>query len=343
VSLTAPSAGGSITNNASVEWPLDDPTGLNNSSSESTTVNAGAPQANLSLVKSASANPVNAGAAFSYTLAVSNAGPNAASSLSVTDSLPAGVGFVSATGSGWACNQAAGVVTCTRATLAVGAAPHITINVTAPAAGGTINNTATVSAATADPVTTNNSGTASVTVTPAQVTHDLSVVNLKAPNHVQFNRNKTTQSGRVEVTVLNRGSHAETFTSNAMLASLVSLTADSLGGCPDLIPVFRQATRTLPLTLQPGQQFELVYDVQFTSACINDPRKSIGSSTSHDDYRYTAVVHHSAIDGQADSRPENDVCPRAAGSAGPGQACPRGQSSAGSVPVVSTDLVMSGT
>ena len=86
-----------------------------------------------------------AGQNITYTLSVSNAGPSDAASLTVTDTLPAGVIYVSAAGTGWACSQAAGVVTCTRATLAVGAAPTISIVVTAPATGGSITNNASVS------------------------------------------------------------------------------------------------------------------------------------------------------------------------------------------------------
>ena len=53
--------------------------------------------------------------------------------VSVSDTIPAGLTFVSATGTGWACGQAAGVVTCTRATLGVGAAPDITLVLGVPA------------------------------------------------------------------------------------------------------------------------------------------------------------------------------------------------------------------
>src|SRR5207244_12810091 len=83
---------------------------------------------------------------------------------SVTDTLPAGVTFVSASGTGWTCSQSGGIVTCTRASLAVGAAPAITIVVTAPNEGGTLTNTASVSASTSDPNNANNTATATTTV-----------------------------------------------------------------------------------------------------------------------------------------------------------------------------------
>ncbi len=114
----------------------------------------------LSIVKTASVvTNVAAGAPYSYTLAVTNNGPGAASSVSVTDPLPAGVSFVSVSGTGWTCNQALGTVTCTMSSLAVGAANPITINVTAPASAATLTSTATVSSATTDPTPANNSST----------------------------------------------------------------------------------------------------------------------------------------------------------------------------------------
>src|SRR4030095_3709847 len=96
----------------------------NNGDSETTTV---ASVADLSITKGDAPDPVSTHAALTYTLDVANAGPAPASTVTVTDPLPAGTAFVSATGSGWACNQASGTVTCTRARLAVGAAPPITI------------------------------------------------------------------------------------------------------------------------------------------------------------------------------------------------------------------------
>jgi len=98
---------------------------------------------------------VNASNQFAYTLSVNNAGPSTSSSVSVSDTLPAVVTLVSASGNGWSCSGTT-TVTCTLASLAVGAAPDITINVTAPAQGGPISNSASVSSATSDPSTANN-------------------------------------------------------------------------------------------------------------------------------------------------------------------------------------------
>src|SRR5262249_18698428 len=118
---------------------------------------------------------VVAGANLSYQLAVANAGPSDASTVSVTDTLPAGVAFVSAAGGGWACTNTGNVsVSCTRAAVGTGvSAPAITIVVTAPTQTATLTNLASVAAATNDPVPANNSSSATTTVTPSA---DLSIV-----------------------------------------------------------------------------------------------------------------------------------------------------------------------
>ena len=83
----------------------------------------------------------------------------------VIDTLPAGMVFGSAAGAGWSCGEAAGVVTCSRPSLAVGAAPQITISVTSPSSGGLYTNTATVASDAPDPVAANDSATAVTTAT----------------------------------------------------------------------------------------------------------------------------------------------------------------------------------
>ncbi|MFN8168623.1 MAG: hypothetical protein U0S36_07540 [Candidatus Nanopelagicales bacterium] len=163
VTVTAPAQGATLTNVATVSSPTPDPVPGNNSSTTSTTVS---PRADLAITKSGPAT-VAAGGSVTYTLGVSNAGPSDAASLVVTDTLPAGVAFVSATGTGWTCTNNLSVsVTCTRPSLATGAsAPSITVVVTAPAQATTLANTASVASTTTDPNPANNTATASTTVT----------------------------------------------------------------------------------------------------------------------------------------------------------------------------------
>ncbi|HEV7428328.1 MAG TPA: DUF11 domain-containing protein [Thermoanaerobaculia bacterium] len=123
----------------------------------------------LSITKNTAAPVAVGGNPITYTLAVSNVGNSPANTVSVSDTLPAGSSFVSASGIGWTCNNAAGVVTCTVATLPVGAAPVINLTINAPAVSspGTLSNTATVSSAGADSNLSNNSSTATVPIQPS--------------------------------------------------------------------------------------------------------------------------------------------------------------------------------
>ncbi|MFC1976354.1 Calx-beta domain-containing protein, partial [Chloroflexota bacterium] len=120
--------------------------------------------ADLSISKRDNPDPVNANGALTYTLSITNAGPNTAQNVMVTDTLPPGVSFGSATGIGWSCSHLGGVVTCTAASLAVGITSNITLNVTAPVTSGVISNTAIVTT-TIDPDAMTNTATETTTVT----------------------------------------------------------------------------------------------------------------------------------------------------------------------------------
>jgi uncharacterized repeat protein (TIGR01451 family) len=171
VEVTAPAQATTLTNSAAVASTTDDPNPSNNSSSVTTGVS---PSADLSIVKTGPAT-VSAGGSTTYTLVVANAGPSDAADLTVTDTLPAGVTFVSADGSGWTCTNTGDTsVSCLRPALATGAtAPAVTVVVTAPAQATTLTNTASVASTTADADMSNNTDTLSTDVTASA---DLSIV-----------------------------------------------------------------------------------------------------------------------------------------------------------------------
>ncbi len=156
--------GSSALLSAQVSGPQDDPAPGNNTVELQVAIEVPEPTgADLSLLKVASANPVEAGADFSYTLTVTNAGPAAATNVVLTDSLPAALEFLSVVGTGLSCNGGA-VVSCQAATLASGASATVLINVRAPATAGDIQNTASVSSASPDPNPANNSASVSVSI-----------------------------------------------------------------------------------------------------------------------------------------------------------------------------------
>lgn len=110
--------------------------------------------ANLSISKTASPNPGVAGSPLTYRLIVSNSGPASATNVGVTDNLPAGVTFGSATATQGSCSGT-GPVNCSIGTLASGSSAIVTITVT-PTASGQITNTATVTATESDPDSSDN-------------------------------------------------------------------------------------------------------------------------------------------------------------------------------------------
>jgi len=114
-----------------------------------------ASQADLSLTKADPPGRVPTGRDFTYTLTVTNNGPDDAQSVLVTDTLPSSVSFVSATPSQGSCGESGGTVTCTLGTMGSGAISTVDVVVT-PNAVGTITNTASVSSLISDPNLTNN-------------------------------------------------------------------------------------------------------------------------------------------------------------------------------------------
>jgi uncharacterized repeat protein (TIGR01451 family) len=139
-----------------------------------------AQSADLSVTKTAPVTVVS-GQNLTYTLAVINAGPDAASSALLADVLPAGTTFVSVVQtSGPAATittppvGGTGTVTATWASLSSGATATFALmaNVNAATPGGTvITNTATVTSTTSDPNPANNAATVTTTVTTAGATN----------------------------------------------------------------------------------------------------------------------------------------------------------------------------
>jgi uncharacterized repeat protein (TIGR01451 family) len=116
--------------------------------------------ADLALTKSDSPDPVTAGDNLTYTIKVENPGTLAATETKVTDKLPAGVDFVSATGG--VCLRAGDTVTCDLGQVNAATTATVTIVVKTKKAG-TLTNTASVTSPE-DVVLNNNSATATTTV-----------------------------------------------------------------------------------------------------------------------------------------------------------------------------------
>jgi uncharacterized repeat protein (TIGR01451 family) len=114
----------------------------------------------LGVTLGASPNSVLPGENLSYTLAVTNLGPASASSVTLTDTLPAGVTFISASPG---CVNLGSQVVCNVGVLSSGDASNFTVVVT-PTVGGLLTNTLTVASPTPDPNSANNAATNVITV-----------------------------------------------------------------------------------------------------------------------------------------------------------------------------------
>lgn len=114
------------------------------------------PSANLGIAKTAPDGVVNGGS-YVYRLVASNAGPDDATGVTVTDPLPAGVSFVSST---CGATAAGGTVSWNIGNLANGASASCDLTVQRNATMcSVVSNTATISGNESDPVSANNSST----------------------------------------------------------------------------------------------------------------------------------------------------------------------------------------
>ncbi|HEY3322176.1 MAG TPA: Ig-like domain-containing protein [Planctomycetota bacterium] len=161
-----PAAGASGTPYASFTFQVQDDGGTAgggvdlDQSPNTITFNVTAQQADLSLSKAVDNSVPNLNTNVIFTITVTNAGPNTATNIAVTDVLPAGLAFVSSDDAAY--DPAASDNIWNIASLANGASAtlHITAKVTS---GGMKTNTATLSADQADPTPP---PPASVNVTP---------------------------------------------------------------------------------------------------------------------------------------------------------------------------------
>lgn len=148
----------------------NDPNGENDNSSVTTTVSS----ADVAIAKSGSASAVAGGAPASYTITLSNNGPDPASVARFSDALPAGMTFVSLaqnTGPSAVCSKppvgANGTVACSIALLGNGANAQFTLQaaVAADVANGTVlTNTAVAATDSIDTNSANDSASANTTV-----------------------------------------------------------------------------------------------------------------------------------------------------------------------------------
>src|SRR5205823_5940453 len=122
-----------LTNTASVSGGGEVNTG-NESASDLTTVTS---QADIAVAKIASSGSATVGSNVDFTITVTNAGPSNATGVQVTDQLPAGLTFVSATPSAGTYNSGTGVWNI--GAVSSGASATLTITATVTTVGAHVN------------------------------------------------------------------------------------------------------------------------------------------------------------------------------------------------------------
>jgi uncharacterized repeat protein (TIGR01451 family) len=230
----------------------------NNTATADVTAGEGA---DVAITKSASPTTVAQGGNVTYTLTPRfNGGvaPGQTGPITVTDTLGAGLTFVSATGTGWTCDSSAlPTITCTRPGPYTGGnftnMPAITLVATA-ASAGTLSNSASIAIPETDPVPGNNSASVNVTSSNA--------VDLRMTKTASFSPVVVGQNFAYTLTVRNLGPLAaqagDTVTVSDTLPAGITLTAAPAGtgwsctpasGFPIAGPTVVSCTRTLSSAL----------------------------------------------------------------------------------------------
>lgn len=128
------------------------------------------PGSDVSVVMADDTNPVQPDQEVTYTMTIVNNGPDAATGVTLTDTLPPSATFVSSAATQGTCSQASGTVTCSLGDMNNKATVTVAIVVRAPHASQTMTNKATVSCTSIDPNNANNAATEVTTVTMPRFT-----------------------------------------------------------------------------------------------------------------------------------------------------------------------------
>lgn len=164
-----------VTNTVTVTSATHDPVTTNNRA-EVTILDGTPTLIDLSISKTASPSSVNYGGTITYGIQITNNSTatdwkGGGRTISITDTLPSGVTYISASGSNWTgCSQSAGVVTCQYnqdINKNGGTSSVLSITVTAPSVPGSLGNTVQLQGSrdkTIDPDVSNNTATANITV-----------------------------------------------------------------------------------------------------------------------------------------------------------------------------------
>ena len=279
--VVSPNSTGELINTATVDSSVADPDPLDNSATETTLVNA---EADLSVTKTGSPDPVLSGEQLTYTLIVSNSGPSPGTSVTLTDTLPAEVDFVSSNSSQGSCSGTS-PITCALGTVQSGDSATVTI-VVSPNSPGELINTTTVDSSVADPDPSNNTATATTTVDalalpPDEVGADLSLIKVASADPVLLGSQLT-----YTLTVTNAGpsTGADAVLTDTLPGSVTFVSASD--GCGEaqgtvtctLGTIETGDTATVSIVVTPNSTGDLTNTATVTSS-VADPDPSNNTAT----------------------------------------------------------------
>jgi M6 family metalloprotease-like protein/uncharacterized repeat protein (TIGR01451 family) len=174
---TTPTLASNFVNAASVVRNETDLNPANNTAQTSTLVN---PAADLAVTIATTPDPLYVGSTLTYTITVANLGPSPATGVTVTNTLPAGLSYVSSSSSQGTIGAVGNLVTANVGNLAVGGGAVVTIQTT-PTSAGNFVNAASVAGNETDLNPANNTAQTSTLVSPAA---DLAMAVVDSPDPV---------------------------------------------------------------------------------------------------------------------------------------------------------------
>jgi PKD repeat protein len=113
-----------------------------------------------------SPDPAAVDASLTYTVPITNGGPDDEWSAGAVIVVPANTAFGSASGSQGSCSESSGIVICNLGAIASGASTDVTVTVTAPSAGASLTLVAAVNGQAEDSDTSNNAGSVTSNAVP---------------------------------------------------------------------------------------------------------------------------------------------------------------------------------
>jgi uncharacterized repeat protein (TIGR01451 family) len=259
--------------NLHVDFTPTDTTNYDNASLD-VSINVLSAVLNVSMI--ANRNPAAVEQNLTYQATITNTGDASATNVELTDTIPTGTTFTTATASQGSCSYDFSIrtVTCNLGTIA--SAGNATVNITVkPRSEGTLNNTANISASQWDPATGNSS--ASVNGLPAVKFVDLAVSKYASANPIFAGQNVT-----YTITVKNNSvpfSATGVTLTDVLPASMNFVSGTTSQGSLVTPPVGSNGTVTANLgTIASGVTATVTITVSSTSAGVV-PNSASASST----------------------------------------------------------------